>query len=469
MRATKRGPCIVALLLTIALGLFGSMVRSVGVNTLSGVDEAQHWDNVVKYSRFQIPRYEGQIVEGVADAVRCHDVDPVDDRPAEVDSGSDLCHPARYAGVIDAGPYEAGQPPLYYAAVAVIERTAGNSGVQSVPKHLRMFNAAVLALLMVVVFFALALTLESVTGTVGEQDSAIDRGRGRVACLVAVVGPVALLLSPAVIEASAIVSNDLLAVLASAVCVLLYQRSVAIEQSAQLSVLLGTSAGVLMALTKATTVVSVCVLLCSLVVTASSDVRRRSYRQQNIFSVSTILAWIAATGAWSMLVDRLTHAPIRSLPVFQLWREPLAAVVVRAVRGIPILTLRGAFGANEDSLAYRIAHGVGWALILSLVLSALTLALVRSPHFAWVASIVIGIWLSGPLMAVVTHFGTGKAHADSRLMLAAVPWVLIALSVSAQSIIRGRLSGRVVGLASAVCLSLVAVSYGTYLSTILAT
>lgn len=459
------------LVCTVSLvGLFASLERSFSVHTFSGNDEAQHWDNVSKYVKGQIPRYEGTIDPSIAEAVRCFDIDPVDDRPSQIRLGAGECvTEPKYLGVLSVGPYEAGQPPLYYAVVSLAHRLFTQGDVSGLPYSGRFVNSLAFFLAIGI----LGWVFVHVGRPLGEQTDHWP-GVSWAVCIGCIGAPLTLFISPALIEASGTASNDMLAILASTVCIAAFAIAGIKNPGIATSVAAGGVVGVMLALTKLTTIVVVAILATYIAIDSVPNCRSRIANDKahgrlvvsdsRRFAMSVVLAWIITTLGWASLIDRLTSAPISSLPVFNLWREPLSASLARVVGGTRVLSLRGAFGANNDSIAFKGARLLALVVLGLLVVSVVRLTFGRTDFTSRAQSIALGFWIAAPALAIITYLGTGKAHADARLMLPAMPWILLLLSAGAWSSIRSRRSMAVMVIIALAVMAISATSTMAYLA-----
>jgi 4-amino-4-deoxy-L-arabinose transferase-like glycosyltransferase len=367
---------------------------------LGPLDEQAHLDVVNRILAGSYPVLGDKLTTVTRHEVACRGIET----PAGFGDRTD-CHTFRRRVYPEhAFSYEATQPPLYYAVTAELSRITPGDGLDSI----RRVGALWLSVGAVALYFTLR--------------------RFRAGIAVAMVLSLALALSPPLLFAASVVSNDV-AVWAWGACGLLVV--VALLQRPGLRwwhLLIGAAVGAVGAMTKPSALLIVMAFaLAALLVQCWAG----RWRGGVLLAGALVAGALLTTGAWGFVVNQVQHVPLQhvdpwrryhidSFDPVQLVKQPLFNLVTTQRAFVPTMwRLDWRLG-----VVVQIAVYVELGLLLIPLLSRTADRIGRSVGIAYLAAIAV----SGPFYVLLYAFATHLLYgADARFAYGLIPMMAVVL------------------------------------------
>lgn len=367
---------------------------------LGPLDEHAHLDIVNRILAGSYPVLGDKLMEKTRREYACRGIET----PAGFDDRGDCKAWRKRSYPERAFSYEATQPPLYYAVTAEVSRVFPGDGLDSI----RRVGALWLAIGAVALYFALR--------------------RFAIGAPLATVLSLAVALSPPLILAASVVTNDV-AVWAWAACALLLVVTLLRGPRVRIPHLLAVAAiGAVGGLIKPTApLIAVALGLAALL--ALWWVGRP--KSGVLLAVSLVGGAVLATVAWGLVVDHVQHVPLQhidpwnrftisSLDLDQLFKQPLFRLVATMGAFIPSVWRKD---WRLEALI-QIGIYVQIALLLLPLVGRTADRVGRSVGIAYLATVAV----SGPYYVLVYAYATHILYgADSRYAFGLLPLMAVVL------------------------------------------
>jgi hypothetical protein len=392
---------VIVVVCTGAVAVHVSNYRQVGP-----LDEQAHLDVVNRILDGGYPVLGDRLTTATRREVACRGIET----PAGFGDRPD-CSSYRTKGFPErAFSYEATQPPLYYAVTAEVSRITPGDAFDSI----RRVGALWLAIGAVALYFTLR--------------------RFRVGAALAVVLSLALALSPPLLLAGSVVSNDI-AVWAWAACGLLVLVTLLTGPPLRVPhLLIGAALGVVGGLTKPSALLIVFAFALAALLAQWWAGR---WRWGLLLAGALVAGALLSTGAWGLVVNHVQRVPLQhvepwsrfhidSLDLEQLYKEPLFNLV----------TTLHAFVPRSWRLDWRLdvliqlAVYVEVGILLLPLLSRTANRVGRSVGIAYLSAVAV----SGPYYVLLYAYATHMLYgADTRFAFGLIPMMAVVVVAWVQS------------------------------------
>ncbi len=390
-------PVVVILVVCIAaVAIHVSNYRRLGP-----IDEQAHLDYVNRVASGELPALGDKLSRETRREISCRGIET----PAGFGDHLD-CHEIRSVKGLpeDGNSYEATQPPLYYAVTAALSRITPGDDVDSI----RRVGAFWLAVGGIALYFTLR--------------------RFKVGTLYALALSLTLTLSPTLLAAASVVSDDIAVWTWGAVALLIVVTLLKGPPLRGPALFVAGAVGAVGGLIKPISLLIV-VALALAAVLAQWWAGRPKWGF--LFAGSLIVGALATTGVWGIVVNHLRHVPLQSvqpwaryhvssLDLTELFKQPLFKLVSILGAYLP-LARRGDWRLTA---LIQIAIYIQVGILLLPLLSRTPNRIGRSMGTAYLAVVAV----SGPYYVVLYYVSTQILYgADNRFAFGLVPIMAVVL------------------------------------------
>ena len=404
-RTERPGPQVVKALLPVVVILV-VCVAAVALHVsnyrrLGPIDEQAHLDYVNRVASGELPALGDKLSMETRREIACRGIET----PAGFGDRLD-CEAIRPVKTLpeDGNSYEAAQPPLYYAVTAALSRVTPGDDVDSI----RRVGAFWLAVGGIALYFTLR--------------------RFKVGTIYALVLSLTLTLSPTLLAAASVVSDDTAVWTWGAVALLIVVTLLKGPPLRVPALIIAAAVGAIGGLVKPVTLLVVIALALAAILAQWWAGRPK---WGFLFAGSLIVGATVTTGAWGLVVNHLRHVPLQSvqpwaryhvssLDLAQLFKLPLFELVSVLGAYLPI-TWRGDW---RLSVLIQTAIYVQVGILLLPLLSRTPNRIGRSMGIAYLSVVAI----SGPYYVILYYVSTQILYgADNRFAFGLVPMMAVVL------------------------------------------